>query len=67
LDFTIDKEQLLNIKVYNVLGQAVFSNTSGFIQGSNKKVINTSDWAPGLYVVEIGNTRFNSMKLVVTH
>lgn len=57
--FTIEKEGMGNmeLRIYDLNGRTLFQSYIG-----NRDQINTSGFAPGLYIVQLGNTR---QKLVV--
>jgi len=61
LKVVIENESIVNIKVYNNLGQIVFSSLN-----INKSItINTEEWTKGLYMLEVNNGETISVKKLV--
>jgi hypothetical protein len=66
LTLTIEGNLSYTYRVYNAIGMLI---SQGFVLGDNNKVINTSDWKPGLYILNISedNSIRNYQKKVIKY
>jgi hypothetical protein len=55
--FTAAKHESFSIKVFNLLGQEMYSNTIQSIVGDNKVYLDASHWSSGTYIYSLSNGR----------
>ncbi len=68
IDFSIDKNEKVNVSIYNTLGMKLLNPiNSNFENGSHSLPINTDSLSNGVYIVkiEIGN-QSKDVKLVIS-
>lgn len=51
--FTLDESVNVNLTVYNVIGEVVYSNSQDMTAGNHKLMIDTHDFTPGVYFVNL--------------
>jgi subtilase family serine protease len=57
-----------NISIYDVTGNLIFELSNQMIQNNSIIAINTSDFAKGIYYVQIGSlNKTNPLKLIIMH
>jgi len=68
LSFSLAKQSVVNIEMYNILGEKVYSNTDKFNKGINKLDIATNKLNNGIYFVRISDTiGSKTIKYNITH
>jgi hypothetical protein len=55
--FTAAKHESFSIKVFNLLGQEMYSNTIQSMVGDNKVYLDASHWSCGTYIYSLSNGR----------
>jgi hypothetical protein len=53
LTYIADKQEQAIVKVYDIAGQCVQTGSCSLVAGSNRKVININQHAPGMYIVKL--------------
>lgn len=61
LRFKSNSRESLSLKVYNLLGQEVYSAFIPSIVGDNKAIIDVSKWSNGIYLYSLSNGRNNQL------
>lgn len=68
-DFTIvvksRKEQKVAIKVYDAIGQLVYNKETNLEIGVNQLLVNSDDWASGVYFVQIRGVEWSKTKELI--
>jgi hypothetical protein len=60
LSFRLDKQSMVNIDIYDNLGQKIFTKSENCSQGINHSEIYTKDFKKGIYFVKINNGKSSS-------
>lgn len=65
LVYAIDGEEPVNFDLFNVMGQQVWSSTSGNANGSGRIEIETSKLSSGIYTLVARNERYNTSRKLI--
>ena len=66
--FTLDSQldDYLNIQIYNIAGQVVFSNLNLHVNSHNTMEIDLTDQPNGIYIINVSNNNINeNLKIIV--
>ena len=67
VSFTSEKAQTINVKVINVIGEVMYSESLEEFQGSYENIIDLTGKAKGVYFLEITTNTGGVNKKIVTH
>lgn len=66
IDLQFKSEGKATIKVYDAIGQEIYQQNHGVLQGMNVITVDAIDWVSGAYLIQvIGPNKFNELRRVI--
>jgi hypothetical protein len=65
IEYAIDKPATIEVQVYNILGEIVYSSHGQSQAGMNKEVLSSEQWTNGFYIVNVKINNQNNIAKII--